>query len=128
MPAAFAFFACIDARRGAPRCVEAIAERGWMRGLLMRKEEPLTRLGHRFARPRHPLPQGERGNAPFPSRGVSSPIQPHAGELPLRHLFHRVAHALAPDAARTDPAERIAVEAEAARIVDPHRADMQLAR
>src|SRR5215471_8304850 len=54
-------------------------------------------------------------------------VQPHSGELPLRQLFHRVAHAFAPEAARADTAERVGVEPEAAGIVDPERADPKLA-
>src|SRR5262245_4558710 len=55
-------------------------------------------------------------------------IEPQAGELPLREFLHGVAHAFAPEAARADAAEGIAVEPEAAGIVDPERADAQLAR
>src|SRR5262245_53482245 len=54
--------------------------------------------------------------------------QPHAGELPLRQLLHGVAHALAPEARRADAAERIGVEPEAAGVIDPERADVELAR
>src|SRR5688500_16695703 len=50
-------------------------------------------------------------------------IEPHARELPLRQLLHRVSHAFASEAAGADPAERIAVEPEAAGVVDPERAD-----
>src|SRR5438067_323092 len=55
-------------------------------------------------------------------------VEPHAGELPLRELFHRVAYAFAAKARRPDAAERIAVEPETAGIIDPERADPQLAR
>src|SRR5215471_20529469 len=55
-------------------------------------------------------------------------IEAHARELPLRKLLHRVAHAFAPEAARADAAEGIGVEPEAAGIVDPERADPELAR
>src|SRR5215831_1967279 len=55
-------------------------------------------------------------------------VQPHSGELPLRQLFHRVAHAFAPEAARPDAAEGVGVEPEAAGVVDPQRADPELAR
>src|SRR5262245_24024291 len=55
-------------------------------------------------------------------------IEAHARELPLRQLLHRVAHAFAPEAARADAAEGIGVEPEAAGIVDPQRADPELAR
>src|SRR5205085_2979048 len=55
-------------------------------------------------------------------------VEPHAGEFPLRELFHRVAYAFAAKARRPDAAERIAVEPEAAGIIDPERADPQLAR
>src|SRR6516225_1481152 len=55
-------------------------------------------------------------------------IEAHARELPLRQLLHRVAHAFAPEAARADAAEGIGVEPEAAGVVDPQRADPELAR
>src|SRR5215470_6437756 len=55
-------------------------------------------------------------------------IEAHARELPLREFLHRVAHAFAPEAARADAAEGIGVEPEAAGIVDPQRADPELAR
>src|SRR5712672_768951 len=55
-------------------------------------------------------------------------VETDAGELPLRQFLHGVAHALAPEPARTDAAERIGVEPEAARLVDPQRARLQLAR
>src|SRR5262245_23071431 len=54
-------------------------------------------------------------------------VESHSGELPLRQLFHRVAHAFAPEAARADAAEGIGVEPEAAGVVDPKRTDPQLA-
>src|SRR5437879_2477021 len=49
-------------------------------------------------------------------------VEADAGELPLRQFLHGVAHALAPEAAGTDAAERIGVEPEAARLVDPQGA------
>src|SRR5215470_16454246 len=55
-------------------------------------------------------------------------IEAHARELPLRELLHRVTHAFAPEAARADAAKGIGVEPEAAGIVDPERADPELAR
>src|SRR5215831_4481801 len=55
-------------------------------------------------------------------------IEAHPCELPLRELLHRVAHAFAPEAARADAAEGIGVEPEAAGVVDPERADPELAR
>src|SRR5262252_540272 len=55
-------------------------------------------------------------------------IEAHARELPLRQLLHRVTHAFAPEAARANPAEGIGVEPEAAGIIDPERADPELAR
>src|SRR5215831_21116370 len=55
-------------------------------------------------------------------------IEAHARELPLRELLHRVAHAFAPEAARSHAAEGIGVEPEAAGVVDPERADPELAR
>src|SRR5207253_2416023 len=55
-------------------------------------------------------------------------IEPHAGELPLRQLLHGIAHALAPETGRADPAERIGVEPKAACVIDPERADAQFAR
>src|SRR5438477_11168741 len=60
--------------------------------------------------------------------GCSRRIEAHAGEFPLRHFLHGVAHALAPETRRADAAERIGVEAEAAGVVDPERADPKLAR
>src|SRR5229473_3783215 len=65
---------------------------------------------------------------PRPRDRVSLRIEANPGELPLRHFLHGVADALAPEAARADPAERIGVEPEPARLVDPERADPQLAR
>src|SRR5215470_15808967 len=55
-------------------------------------------------------------------------VKPHARELPLRQLLHGVAHAFAAEAARADAAEGISVEPEAAGVVDPERADPELAR
>src|SRR5207237_8847867 len=55
-------------------------------------------------------------------------VEPHAGELPLREFFHGVAHAFAAKARRPNAAERIAVEPEAAGMVNPERADPQLSR
>src|SRR5262249_54190839 len=55
-------------------------------------------------------------------------IDAHARELPLRQLLHGVAQAFAPEAARADAAEGIGVEPEATGIVDPQRADPELAR
>src|SRR6516162_10347457 len=55
-------------------------------------------------------------------------IEAHARELPLRQFLHGVANAFAPEAARADAAEGIGVEPEAAGIVDPERADPELAR
>src|SRR5262249_37526950 len=52
--------------------------------------------------------------------------QPQAGELHLREFLDRVAHALAPDAGILHAAERIEGEAEAARLVDPQRADVEV--
>src|SRR6476619_3632823 len=60
--------------------------------------------------------------------GASLRVEPHAGELPLRQLLHRIAHAFASEAARAHAAERIGIEPEAAGVVDPERADTQLAR
>src|SRR6266511_6073002 len=54
-------------------------------------------------------------------------IKAHARELPLRQLFHRVAHAFAPEAARADAAEGVGVESKPAGVVDPERADPELA-
>ncbi len=59
---------------------------------------------------------------------VRSLREPQARELPLRKLLHSVAHAFATEAGCADTAERVGVEAEAAGIVDPERADAQLAR
>src|SRR5205814_10581143 len=55
-------------------------------------------------------------------------VQPDASELTLRKLFHRIADAFAAEAARPDSAEGIGVEAEAARFVDPERADVEYLR
>src|SRR6516165_716515 len=55
-------------------------------------------------------------------------IEAHARELPLRQLLHAVAHAFAPEAARAHAAEGIGIEPEAAGVVDPERADPELAR
>src|SRR5499425_1360486 len=55
-------------------------------------------------------------------------IEAHARELPLRQFLHRVAHAFAPEAARAHAAEGIGIEPEAAGVVDPERADPELAR
>src|SRR5262245_13852198 len=60
--------------------------------------------------------------------GRSLRIEPDAGELPLRQLLHGVAYAFAAVATRADAAERIGVEAEAARLIDPQAADPELAR
>src|SRR5262249_36014235 len=63
-----------------------------------------------------------------PTEIIASLRKPQAGELPLRQLLHRIAHALAAEAARADAAERIGVEPEATGVVDPQRPDPQLAR
>src|SRR6516225_3079189 len=55
-------------------------------------------------------------------------IEAHARELPLRQLLHGVTHAFASKAARADAAEGIGIEPEADRVVDPERADPELAR
>src|SRR5262245_53063180 len=55
-------------------------------------------------------------------------IEAHAREVPLRQLLHGVTHAFASEAARADAAEGIGIEPEAARVVDPERADPELAR
>src|SRR5690348_11562715 len=55
-------------------------------------------------------------------------VEPDAGELPLRQLLHGVTHALAAESARADAAERIGVEPETARLVDPQRAGLELLR
>src|SRR5712671_1914951 len=55
-------------------------------------------------------------------------VETDAGELPLRQFLHSVAHTFAPEPARTDAAERIGVEPEAARLVDPQGAGFELAR
>src|SRR5436190_11374586 len=60
--------------------------------------------------------------------GNPSLREPHAREFPLRQLLHGVAHAFAAEAARADAPEGIAIEPEAAGIVDPQRADPELAR
>src|SRR5437762_10101237 len=60
--------------------------------------------------------------------GCSRRIEAQAGEFPLRHFLHGVAHALAPETRRADAAERIGIKAEAAGVVNPERADPQLAR
>src|SRR5690348_8415287 len=55
-------------------------------------------------------------------------VEPDAGELPLRQFLHRVAHAFAAETTRAHPAERIGVEPEPARLVDPQRAGLELLR
>src|SRR6516165_284732 len=82
-----------------------------------------------FARASPPRP----GRASAPTRPIaviwrSLRIEAHARELPLRQLLHGVTHAFAPEAARADAAEGIGVEPEAAGVVDPQRADPELAR
>src|SRR5579872_4581131 len=72
-----------------------------------------------------------RSSSAISSSAVSSHpycSQPHASKLPLRQLFHGVAHTLAAESRSADAAERIGVEPETARVVDPERADPQLAR
>src|SRR5260370_17092672 len=55
-------------------------------------------------------------------------VETDAGELPLRQFLHGVAHAFAPEPARTDAAERIGIEPEATRLIDPQGAGLELAR
>src|SRR5438093_13120966 len=54
--------------------------------------------------------------------------QPDARERPRWQLFHGVAHAFAAEAARADAAKGVGVEPEPAGVVDPQRADPELAR
>ena len=75
---------------------------------------------------RNPAPADESDRVIAGSRLIA--VEPDAGELPLRQFLHGVAHAFASEAARADAAERIGVEPEAAGVVDPQRADPQLAR
>src|SRR5262249_57205999 len=84
-------------------------------------------------RPRRKRRSSMRGTAAPISRlvgracsiGGSLRVEPDAGELPLRQLLHGVAHTLAAEAARADSAERIGVEPEAARLVDPQRPGLE---
>src|SRR3979490_2881064 len=55
-------------------------------------------------------------------------VETDAGELPLRQFLHGVAYAFAPEPARTDAAERVGVEPEAARLLDPTTPGLGVAR
>src|SRR6185369_6425267 len=61
-------------------------------------------------------------------RNSGSGCNPHPCELPLRQFLHGVAHTLAAEARRADAAKGIHVEAEAAGVIDPERADTKLPR